>query len=562
MPPGPDRPRRALAALALAVGILAVLGPFLAKPFHIDDPLFVWTARHLRSHPFNFYGFTVAWYETAQPMWKVTQNPPLACYYLAAAMTLFGSGEIALHAAMLLPAWGVLWGTYRLAERFGIRPQPAALFTLAQPVFVLCSNSVMCDTLMLCAWVWTVLLWDRGLRERRTGLLYAAGVMIAVTALTKYFGISLIPLLGAYALAVEWRGWRRWLGPLCVAGAILLAYDGLAYLMYGRALLGSAMAFARAAKIATFEGNVFHFMSGMAFAGGCLGGLLFFAPWLWGWRGGRWLLLASIPIGVLTLTMEASEYTYSQRWWLGAQFILWATLGLGVLGLATYDLARQRDARALLLFLWVVGTYAFAAGVNWTVNGRSILPMVPAVGLLVSRRLDAGRPAGGLPLHWVVPLVPSAALAVLLTYADETWARTQRAAAYQLSEKFAMPDHVLWYEGHWGFQYYLEERGLARYWDTEQDACHVGDRMILPANNTNTVVPPLDCVAAAADVEGWQPCPWLAAQSERLGAGFYTDISGPLPFAFGEVPPDRYAILKVTRPFGPPPPEPGAGVGR
>src|SRR5437762_517288 len=102
----------------------------------------------------------------------------------------------------------------------------AALIPLVQPVFLLCSSSVMCDTLMLCAWVWTILLWDRGLRERRTGLLYAAGVLIAVTALTKYFGISLVPLLGAYSLAVDRRGWRRWLGPLAVAVLLLLAYDG------------------------------------------------------------------------------------------------------------------------------------------------------------------------------------------------------------------------------------------------------------------------------------------------------------------------------------------------
>jgi 4-amino-4-deoxy-L-arabinose transferase-like glycosyltransferase len=554
MPPGSERPRHARAALLLALGVLALLGPFLGKPFHIDDPLFLWTARHLRSHPFDFYGFTVAWYETAEPMWKVTQNPPLACYYLAAVMTLFGSSEIALHAAMLLPAWGVLWGTYRLAERFGIRPLPAALFTLVQPVFLLCSSSVMCDTLMLCAWVWTVLLWDRGLREQRLGLLYAAGVLIAVTTLTKYFGISLSPLLGAYSLAVDRRGWWRWLWPLCVAGLILLAYDGLAWMTYGRALLGSAMVFANSARIKTLEGNVFHCMSGMTFVGGCLGGLLFLAPALWGWRGGRWLLLAIVPIALLTLTMDASDYTYSQRWWLSAQFILWATLGLGVLGLAAFDLARQRDARALLLFLWVVGTYVFAAGVNWTINGRSILPMVPAVGMLVSRRLEGGRAAvGGFPLRWVIPLIPSAALAVLLTYADDSWAKTQREAATQLTEQSYSPDHVLWYEGHWGFQYYVVELGKARFWDVQRDKCHAGDTMIVPENNTNIVVPPIDCVAIIGR-SGFPPCPWLAAQSQRLGAGFYTDIAGPLPFAFGEVPPDTYLVLRIVQSFGVQPP--------
>ena len=37
--------------LTLLVGVL--LGPFLAKPFNIDDPLFIWLAKQVRAHPEN-----------------------------------------------------------------------------------------------------------------------------------------------------------------------------------------------------------------------------------------------------------------------------------------------------------------------------------------------------------------------------------------------------------------------------------------------------------------------------------------------------------------------------
>ncbi|MET0151323.1 MAG: hypothetical protein ABW298_01780 [Candidatus Binatia bacterium] len=33
--------------------------PFIGKPSHIDDPLFIWCAGHAQSDPFNFYGFHV-----------------------------------------------------------------------------------------------------------------------------------------------------------------------------------------------------------------------------------------------------------------------------------------------------------------------------------------------------------------------------------------------------------------------------------------------------------------------------------------------------------------------
>ncbi len=51
-------------------------------------------------------------------MWRVTENPPLASYYLALAAGIFGWSEIALHFAFLLPALAVILGTHRLARHF------------------------------------------------------------------------------------------------------------------------------------------------------------------------------------------------------------------------------------------------------------------------------------------------------------------------------------------------------------------------------------------------------------------------------------------------------------
>src|SRR5690349_295625 len=77
----------------LTLAVLATLGPFLAKPFNFDDPLFIWTARQIQAHPGDPYGFYVNWYETSKPMWQETKNPPLACYYLALAAAILGWSE-------------------------------------------------------------------------------------------------------------------------------------------------------------------------------------------------------------------------------------------------------------------------------------------------------------------------------------------------------------------------------------------------------------------------------------------------------------------------------------
>ena len=81
--PAPKAPPTVASLLILAAVSLACLLPFVGKAFHIDDPLFIWCARHIQSDPFNFYGFNLNWYGRETSMAAVTQNPPLAAYYLA-----------------------------------------------------------------------------------------------------------------------------------------------------------------------------------------------------------------------------------------------------------------------------------------------------------------------------------------------------------------------------------------------------------------------------------------------------------------------------------------------
>src|ERR1700722_16187910 len=113
------------------------------------------------------------------------------------------------------------------------------------------------------------------------------------------------------------------------------------------------------------------------------------------------------------------------------QMIFWATSGLGLLELAVTDLWRQRDNRSLLLALWVAGTFVFAAFCNWTVNARSILPLCPAVAILVARRLDVKFPVAEKP--WspgiIACLLAAYGLAWSVTMADFSMAGACRQGA-------------------------------------------------------------------------------------------------------------------------------------
>ena len=148
----------------LVAGVMAILLlPFAGKAFHMDDPLFLKTARQIRSNPLDFYGFRVNWYGTEQPMWEVTKNPPLGSFFLALASALAGWSELALHLAFLLPAVAAALGTLALARRFCAHHVLATLAAIATPAFLVSSTNVMCDVLLVALWVWAVELWIRGM---------------------------------------------------------------------------------------------------------------------------------------------------------------------------------------------------------------------------------------------------------------------------------------------------------------------------------------------------------------------------------------------------------------
>jgi len=109
-----------LACLALLT--LALLLPFVGKPLHIDDPMYVWTAQHIVQHPLDFYGLSVNWLGAVESMATAQQNPPGVAYWLALVGALFGWSEPALHTGMLVPAVLAVIGVWLLAPRLGAPP--------------------------------------------------------------------------------------------------------------------------------------------------------------------------------------------------------------------------------------------------------------------------------------------------------------------------------------------------------------------------------------------------------------------------------------------------------
>jgi hypothetical protein len=323
--------------------------------------------------------------------------------------------------------------------------------------------------------------------------------------------------------------------------------------MYGQGLLSSAAGYAQTHRFDFLSDWKARGIMSLAFAGGSLLPLLFFAPFLWrrqallaGGVAVFGLVLGTFCLGDnLWLVRSWEDPELMNHWGFVLQLTLLTAAGLHLLLLAAADVWQRRDTNSMILGLWIMSGFLFASVLNWTVSARSFLPLAPAVAILLVRRWDATRGnfmAGG----WAVwPLVPSAVIALGLVMADYRVADSARTAAEQIAAQYTPPNHKLWFEGHWGFQYYLEKLG-GQPMDVERSLLQPGDVVVIPFDNSNFMPLPPGSVGWVNDLQ-YSPDSWinLSVGAASESGGFYSSVIGPVPFAVGRVNPHVYCLVKV-----------------
>jgi 4-amino-4-deoxy-L-arabinose transferase-like glycosyltransferase len=542
--------------LVLFAATLLCLLPFSGRAFSTDDPLFIWTAQHIVIHPLDPYGFRVNWNKSAAPMSEVTQNPPLTSYYMAAAAEVVGWSERGLHLVFLLPTIVLVLGVYRVAKRFTRSAGLAAVATLVAPAFLVSACSLMCDPMMLALWLWGAIFWIEGLDSENPLYLATSVLLIAASALTKYFGVALLPLLFAYTL-VRLRRLGSWVLFLLVPVAVLIGYEFVSFKIYGHGLMANAAQFSRNHRLWTHASKGARTLITLSYMGGSVLPALLLAPLIWSRKQITVVVLASgiaaifVMRGLVRLGLTAGSSqafaARSEHWIIiSVQLVLFIAAGISILSLAIADYRRERNADSLFLLLWVFGTFWFTAYLNWTVNARSILPMVPAVGILLVRRVErrSENPTRQLKLLLAVGLLASGVVSLWLARADSGSANSARTAAFLIHQKTAGNDNV-WFLGHSGFQYYMQTFGAQPY-DWSHPQTKAGDLLAIPYSK----VWPEDVTSQFRGLRENIELPmhgYASTTSSEIGAGFYHSYWSILPYAFGPVPSEKYAVIRLAQ---------------
>jgi 4-amino-4-deoxy-L-arabinose transferase-like glycosyltransferase len=539
-------------------------------------------AQQISTHPGDPYGFAANWYVRNQPMFSIMQNPPLSSYYMALVASFLGWSEPAMHGAFLVPAVAAVLGTFFLARRLCNSPLLAALLLLFTPVFLVSATGVMCDVWLLALWVWSIECWIRGLERNSFRLLVLSAVLAAAAALTKYFGVALVPLLAVYTLVRERRVTHRILY-LLIPILVITSYEVITKAKYGQGLFGNAMLVSWNENAKPEQHFFQQLFIALSFAGGCLFSVLFYAPLLKlgqrpimqkvgavhrtargrlrsiapTWPNFR-ILIAGIVIFVFLVPLfYFGAAKTALPFGIAIEGALFVAIAIGILALALVDIVQHKTADSLLLGLWVFGTFVFAAVMNWTITSRTFLPMAPAVVILLVRRLrvpaivatavTGGRGLPVLPLRTVAAtwwlILPAAFVSLLITIGDYKFANTARIAASQFQQRFQNESGTGWFEGHWGFQYYMQQ-WQAKPLDLEQHGLVPGDTLIVPTNNTNVSRKPATPTIASFEQMNYAQF-FAITMSREVGAGFYSSKWGPLPWVVGAVPAEHYLIFRL-----------------
>jgi len=530
------------------------MGPFSNKAIHVDDALFVWAGEWIQHHPTDFFGSKVIVWTSTIPMWKANCNPPLMSYFLAGVATLFGWNENVLHLACLAVAFAAAVSLYSLARLWCGRPLLATLIGILTPVFLVSSTTLMCDVLMLAFWMWALVVWERALgSEQSRWQFVGAGVLAGLAVLTKYSALTLLPLLPLLSLLRTRKLGVWWLVGLAVPMLMVAGYEWLTARMYGRGLLFAAAHFAQTHRIGFSGSWLAKGIIGLAFAGGSLLPLMFFAPWLW--RRRTLLAMGVIIFGALLVVFRLCgnlglihPWAYPElmnHWDFLLQVILLTAGGVLLVLLVASEAWQRRDIITVVLVFWILSGLFFAVVLNWTISARSYLPMVPAVVILLVRRLGRQPPLIG-DVWLLGPLIPAAVITLSVAVADYRLANSDRTAAEQIAAKYKPADHQLWFEGGFStFQYYMEKLGGKRM-DVEQSILQPGDVVVIPELNDAFFPLPPGRVGWVGRLE-YYPRSWvkLMMSDEHSAAGFYSADWGPVPFAVGGLPGQFYFVVKV-----------------
>jgi hypothetical protein len=430
----------------LSAFTLLLHAPFLARPFHNDEPNYLDFAANVFDHPLTPLNFTYI-FQGMRLDAAGHPHPPLVMYLLAALWSLRGwaSPEF-FHAVYLIFPLTIAWAAYFIAEHFlesGVTKRPGmsaplwvALLVSAAPAVQVAANSVETDTPAL-----AFLLAGAVFFLARRWL--PAAILFTLAGFTALQTLPVVVILTAgYVLRRE-RPASKAILAIAAPFVALGLWQLSQLILIGRlpaAKLAGYILFPAFATLQAKLGSALVLL-------GHLGATVVVAPFRLSWRRYfyPWLLL--VPWAWPSL------YPYWER----ALLVLFLILGLETV---LWIISQIREQP--LLTVWCLLYFAFALVVFFAGAARYLMPLAVPLAILFVRQNTIGDKDRRWRL-WAT-LVIGTVLGLNLAFADYELARvySELPAPPNREANFAWiapPGKDFLVDGEWGFRYAMTRRG-------------------------------------------------------------------------------------------------------
>ena len=517
---------------------LVLLAPFFGKAFTIDDTVFMREARHALQDPLHPTAFDMIWGEVPERVSQIVPTGPVMAWLLVPS-ALAGGVEWMAHVVQLAMLWLAILATVSLALRLGVGATwatTAGLLLVAMPAVLAMAGTAMPDVPAMAlgvAGIERLVAWSQD-RRFLQGVL--AACFLGLGALTRshvflLVGVGAVFLVGPLLATNSWRDRVVLSAPLLAAPVVvalvtLITSDP----QHSAGSILDAAARYSSASTPRLAGNAvalpIHWVLAMAFA----------VPWVaLRWRAmlrSRSVLLAAL-VGTL---LSAAALSHAGRAMIPLALV--AGLGIATLWDAIAGGWSRRDWAQMALGLWLLIALCAVPYIN--LPAKLLVVSAPAAAILVARELAQQRRATA----WVVlgaTLGLGVGLGVAVLRADAAFGDMGRRAASEVIAPRVAAGQRVWIVGHWGFQWYAENAG-ARHATLTSPYPEPGDFLVVSLGSAPSE-PLLQGIArrlpGMRQVDRIQDTrPGGRIMNKRLGAGFYSNASGFLPWVWGDSPID------------------------
>lgn len=517
----------------------AVSLAFLTKPFHMDEAFFLAVARNILHQPLHPLSFMYNWWGTPLPAWSMNSNSLILPYMLAAALRVTGGGEVLMRLCFVPFDLAAAAALYLLACRFLSRPLGPTIIALATPAYLINMNLLMPEKILAFVAFSGLYALVRGAQEERRDWYFASAILLGCAMALKYYAVFLFlpALCYSFHMRVPPRRIASYLLIAMAPIALYFAVDGL----LGWIMTHAALAVIRPSSDGGWSRWPHKTRSILAFCGG--GGLVT-AFW-------PYLVLKKREFPALASAFAVVFFIFLPTW---------DAISVRSVDRLTGILFSAGTLLGFLRLAWFMDRgRGWALWSGWTLGGLLLLILYPSVVTRLvaftipplifasAEALESGWSSRRLERLYAASFCGVMAISIAAAAVDHRYAAAQKEVAEEVRRMYIAKGAKVWFTGHWGLQYYLEQAGAVALdrrrggWDQAKP----GEVVVSPLVNAEIIRPGKPLRSNVRTLQADSAVPLRLMSAGGCQGGFYTSVWGFLPFCLSLEPVDTFSIVEL-----------------